>query len=196
MPLRPVRVHVSDSGYQNRGLPPHIEEAIRSITRLHTAHYEGITPLQRTLRQLASLLGNPWAVGGVTAIAVAWALVNLLAEPLGFRPFDPPPFVWLGHAVSLGSLYMVVLIYATQRHDDQLAQLREQLTLELALLGEQKITKVIQLLEEFRRDIPLVPNRIDQQADALAEPVDPQRVIERIKETHGEAEEAGGDKRR
>ena len=188
MPLRPVRVHVSDNGYQNRGLPPHIEEAIRSITRLHAAHYEGITPLQRTLRQLASLLGNPWAVGGVTAIAVGWALVNLLAEPLGFRPFDPPPFVWLGHAVSLGSLYMVVLIYATQRHDDRLTRLREQLTLELALLGEQKTAKVIQLLEELRRDTPQVHDRVDRQAEAMAEPVDPQRVIERIKETHGEAE--------
>ena len=48
---------------------------------------------------------------------------------------------------ALISLYMVVLILATQRREYQLAQLREQLTLELAILSEQKTAKVIQLLK-------------------------------------------------
>jgi hypothetical protein len=34
----------------------------------------------------------------------------------------------LGIALSLASLYMVLLVYATQRRDDQLTDLREQLT--------------------------------------------------------------------
>ena len=89
-------------------------------------------------------------------------------------------------AVSVASLYIVLLIYATQRRDDELAELREQLTLELALLGEQKMAKVIQLLEEFRRDIPIVPNRTDEQADAMAQPVDPERVFDEIKNTHSQ----------
>ena len=185
-----------DSSFQERGLPPHIEEAIQSIAQLHAAHQEGITPLQRILRKVASLLGSPWALGVVTALAIGWMCVNLVAPPLGFRAPDPPPFGWLGHAVSLASLYMVVLIYANQRYDDQLAQVREQLTLELALLGEQKTTKVIQLLEEFRRDTPQVHDRVDRQADAMSEPVDPQRVIDAIKETHTEVEEIGAVKRR
>ena len=50
--------------------------------------------------------------------------------------------------MSLVSLYIVVLILATQQCEYQLAQLREQLTLELAILSEQKTAKVIQLLEE------------------------------------------------
>ena len=51
----------------------------------------------------------------------------------------------LGFALSLASLYMVLLVYATQRRDDQLAERREQLTLELALLNEQKTAKLIEL---------------------------------------------------
>jgi len=94
-------------------------------------------------------------------------------------------------AFSLASFYMVILIYATQRRDDELAELREQLTLELALLSEQKTTKVIQLLEEFRRDIPLVPNRTDEQADAMAQPVDPERVFDAIKDTHAQLNQVG-----
>jgi uncharacterized membrane protein len=57
---------------------------------------------------------------------------------------------------------MVVLILATQRREDQLAQHREHLILELALLDEQKTAKAIELLEEFRRNNPLIRNRVDQ----------------------------------
>jgi uncharacterized membrane protein len=85
-------------------------------------------------------------------------------------------------------VYLMVAVLATQCQEDRLAQLREQLTLELALLNEQKTAKVIQLLEELRRDIPLVENRIDHQADAMARPTDTGKVIDAIRETHAEAE--------
>ena len=91
---------------------------------------------------------GPDFIGMLIVIAAAWISLNLLVTAFGYRPIDPPPFSGLGGAVSLISLYMVVLILATQRREYQLAQLREQLTLELAILSEQKTAKVIQLLEE------------------------------------------------
>ena len=54
------------------------------------------------------------------------------------------------------------------------------------------IAKVIQLLEESRRDNPLIRDRVDQEAEAMAQPADPQSVLEAIKETHAEAEQIGG----
>jgi uncharacterized membrane protein len=68
---------------------------------------------------------------------------------------------------------MTVLILSTQRRDDELASYREQLTLELAILGEQKSAKVIELLEELRRDDPTIRNRIDHDAAAMSAPADP-----------------------
>jgi uncharacterized membrane protein len=87
---------------------------------------------------------------------------------------------------------MVILILATQQREHQLAQLREQLPLELAILSEQKTAKVIPLLEEFRRDNPLIRNRVDQKAEAMAQPADPQSVLDTIKEIHDEAEQISG----
>ena len=87
---------------------------------------------------------------------------------------------------------MVILILATQQREYQLAQLREQLTLELAILSEQKTAKVIQLLEESRRDNPLIRDRVDQEAEAMAQPADPQSVLDAIKEIHAEAEQISG----
>ena len=122
-------------------LPAHIEETIRSIARLHAEHHQNATPLQRAVDRITALLGRPRFMGILTVIAAGWISLNLLATALGYRAIDPPPFSELGGAVSLASLYLVVLILATQRREYQLAQLREQLTLELAILSEQKTAK-------------------------------------------------------
>jgi uncharacterized membrane protein len=171
-------------------LPAHIEETIRSIARLHAEHHQNATPLQRAVDRITAFVGRPGFIGMLTLIAAGWISLNLLADAFGYRPIDPPPFAGLGGAVSLISLYIVVLILATQRREYQLAQLREQLTLELAVLND--TAKVIQLLEESRRDNPLIRDRIDQEADAMAQPADPQSVLEAIRETHAEAEQIGG----
>jgi uncharacterized membrane protein len=177
---------------QGRGLPPHIEVAVHSIAELHARHEQEASSLQRAFGTITSSVASSWFFAALTCLIISWAAFNLLAEALGYEPFDPPPFPWLTFALTLGSLYVVILIYATQRREDQLAQLREQLTLELALLSEQKTAKVIQLLEEFRRDIPLVENRVDKQADAMAEPADPEQVLEAIQETGAESNQIIG----
>jgi uncharacterized membrane protein len=172
---------------QDKTLPPHIEEAIRSIAELHTKHEQKASPLQLIFIAITSSVASTWFFAALTCVITSWVALNLLAGPLDYNSFDPPPFPWLTFALTLGSLYIVILIYATQRRDDQLAELREQLTLELALLSEQKTAKLIQLLEEFRRDIPLVENRVDEQAEAMAEPANPEQVLEAIRETHAES---------
>lgn len=175
---------VPETGFRDEGLPDHIQQAIRSIARLHAAHHQGATPLQRTFRKSTLLLTRPEFITLVTVGIGGWIAYNILAPVLSYPVLDPPPFNGIGMAFSLASFYIVILVYATQRRDDELAELREQLTLELALFSEQKAAKVIQLLEEFRRDIPLVPNRTDEQANAMAQPVDPERVFDVIKDTH------------
>ena len=169
-------------------LPIHIEETIRSIARLHAEHHRNATALQRIVDRLTAFVGRPRFIGLLTVAAILWVGGNLALKSLGRTPLDPPPFVWLDGVVSLGALYITILILTTQRREDQLAQHREQLTLELAILSEQKTAKVIELLEEMRRDSPALRNRVDEEAAAMAVPADPQSVLEAIKESHAEAE--------
>jgi uncharacterized membrane protein len=77
---------------------------------------------------------------------------------------------------------MVVLIISAQRHEEQLAHRRELLLLELAVRSEQKIAKVIALIEELRSDHPLLPDRSDPGAETLAQPSDPGSVLDAIKQ--------------
>jgi uncharacterized membrane protein len=173
-------------------LPTHLEETIQSIDRLHAEHRQDATSLQRAVDSMTTLISRPGFIGVVTVLVAGWAGFNLLAGALGYRAIDPPPFSGLAGAVTLASLYMVVLILATQRREDQLAQHREWLILELALLSEQKTAKVIELLEEFRRDNPHIHDRVDREADAMAQPADPQQVLDAIKEIRAEAAQLSG----
>ncbi len=120
----------------------------------------------------------------LTFLVVSWLTLNCVAGALGYHAVDPPPFAWLSGAASLASLYLVVLILTTQRGDDRLT---ERLNLELTILSEQKIAKVVALLEELRRDSPHLRDRIDELAHGMAQPADPQSVIDAINKTRSES---------
>jgi uncharacterized membrane protein len=107
----------------------------------------------------------------------------LFAPSFGYRAPDPPPFQWLQGAMTLISLFMVFLILGAQKHEDALNRHRDLLALELAILSEQKTAKVIQLLEELRRDSPQIHDRVDREAEKLAQPANPQSVLDAIKDT-------------
>jgi len=167
--------------------PFHIEETIQSVAGLHAEHRASATPHQRAVDRITSLIGRASFIATLTAFVVGWMTLNGLAAALGFRALDPPPFAWLAGSASLASLYLVILILTTQRGDDRLTQRRELLNLELTILSEQKIAKVVALLEELRQDSPHVFDRVDELAEAMSQPADPQSVIEAIKETSSES---------
>ena len=171
-------------------LPAHIEETVQAIARLHADHYLHAKPLQKIVDRLTARAGRPEFVGILTVIVAGWIGLNLALMAFGRKPFDEPPFGWLQGGVALAALYMTALILVTQRREDQLASQREQLTLELSILGEQKAAKIIALLEELRRDSPQIHDRVDDQADAMSEAADPESVLEAIKETHSDAQSA------
>jgi uncharacterized membrane protein len=159
----------------------HAESTLQTLAQLRAEHERKATSLQRVMGRLTGRAAGPGFVIFLTAIVVVWIGVNSALLFLGKKPLDEPPFFWMQGAVSLAALYMTVLILATQRRENELASHHEHLTLELAILSEQKTAKIIALLEELRQDHPDIHNRIDDEAAALAEPTDPQSVLETIK---------------
>lgn len=164
-------------------LPAHIEDTIAAIAKLHADHRLEAGRLQRLVERLTAWIGRPNFVGGLTLIILLWAGGNTAVALAGAQPWDEPPFFWMQGTLGALALYVTVLILTTQRREDQLAGYREQLTLELAILSEQKSAKIIALLEEMRRDSPMLKNRVDEEAAAMSVAADPQAVLEAIKET-------------
>jgi uncharacterized membrane protein len=133
-------------------VPDHVDKAVRSVANLHSQHRGGASTPQRAVNRISAFMARPLFLVLVVLGAGAWIAANTRASMLGSAAIDPPPFLWLEAATSLFSLFVVMLVLVAQKHEDELNAHRDTLTLELAILSEHKIAKVIQLLEELRRD--------------------------------------------
>jgi uncharacterized membrane protein len=152
--------------------------------RLSVEHRLETSGLQNAMDRVTALVSRPASVAVVLAAICSWVAVNLLSA----RPLDPPPLVWLQDVLSGSALLVAALILTTQRREDQLASHRAQMILELCVLNDQKISKVIELIEEGRRDNPALPDRIDGEATAMSSPADTRAVLEAIKDTQSPLE--------
>ena len=169
---------------QNKeAVPAHVEDTVQAVARFHSAHEAEAGALQRAIERLTRRAGRPAFAALLTVLVIGWIALNLGLLATGREPLDEPPFIWMQGAVALTALYMTIFILTTQRREDNLAGLRDQLTLELSILGEQKTAKIIGLLEELRRDAPNISDRPDDDADALALPANPEAVLDALKET-------------
>lgn len=165
------------------GLPPHIEEAVQSIALLHNAHHRNASRLEKLVDFASAQVSRPACLLVIGGVTLAWVAANLALRNFGLAPFDPPPFTWAMDAITLLALVVAVMIVTTQRRAGMLSERREQMTLELTLLTEQKTAKIIALIEEMRRDSPALTNRIDQEARDMSAPADPNLVLDKIEET-------------
>jgi uncharacterized membrane protein len=161
---------------------PEAHDVAWATAQLRAEHKQETSALQHGVDTLTALVGQPGFVALLAALVVAWILANLVAPSLGLTPADPPPFPWLQGAASAGALLLAALILTTQRREDHLANHHAQLVLELSILNDQKVSKIIELLEEYRRDSPAVSDRVDDAATAMSTPSDTQAVSGAIKE--------------
>jgi len=166
---------------------PHIHaldagDVAHTTAQMRAAHRLEATLLQQALDRLTAMIGWPGFVVLLCAVIFVWIGANLVAARLGLAPLDPPPFAGLESVAAIASLLIVTLILSTQRSEDELADHRTQLILELSISNDQKIAKIIELLEESRRDNPAITDRVDDQAAAMSTPSDTGAVLEAIKE--------------
>lgn len=166
-----------------------INQNIDAVVAMHNIAEQQVDPHQRKVESLTAWLGRPQFFYGILVGVSLWMLVNSLFPLFGQSTRDAPPFFWLQGAVGLGALLMTTVILITQNRQGKLAERREQLDLQMSLLTEQRTAKIIDLLEELRRDIPSVQNRVDLEAEALTKTVDPHEVLAALETRFEETDE-------
>src|SRR5215475_13717783 len=65
---------------------------------------------------------------------------------LGLRPFDPFPFGLLTMVVSLEAIFLSIFVLMAQKRESAIAELREELVLQVNLRIEEEVTKSLQLV--------------------------------------------------
>jgi uncharacterized membrane protein len=176
---------------------------IEAVLDFYTREEQKISRSQRILERISNFVGQPVFIGFILVFVAVWMVANVVLRRLGMAEFDPPPFSWLQGIVGLGALLTATVVLTKQNRLAKLAEQRAHLDLKVTLLTEQKAAKLIDLLEELRRDLPNVSNRHDPEAAALQQSMNPDLVLaaldergkpdERLKSVGKAKEDAGGN---
>ena len=158
-------------------LPDPIGQNIDAITALHTKAEQKVDRHQRAVERLANTWGQPAFLYSILCAIGLWLLPNVLPRQWGTPHFDPPPFSKLELLLSTSALLLTTGVLIRQNRQEKLAEQRAQLNLQISLLSEQKLAKLIALVEELRRDSPDVHDRHDPEAEVMQEAADPHTVM-------------------
>lgn len=147
---------------------PETEQSVVHLAQLHRSHDQSTTAIQRGANRITASLGRPATLAVVLLLIFGWMFGNYIAHQMGVQPLEAFPFPDLAFIATLAAVLIALAILTTQQHQDQLAERRAELTLQIAVLSEKKMAKLIELLEEQRRDNPMLASRVDEEADAMA----------------------------
>jgi len=152
------------------------------VLEFYAREEQKISRSQRILERISSFVGQPVFLSFILLFVALWMLANAVLRQFGVAEFDPAPFFWLQGIVGLSALLTATAVLTKQNRLAKLAEQREHLDLKVTLLTEQKAAKLIDLLEELRRDLPNVKNRHDPEAAALQQSMNPVRVLAALDE--------------
>ena len=115
--------------------------AIGAIKAQHAAYR---SPLERFVDRLNSIAGSTPSL----MVHVVWFAIWILWNTglLGLRKFDPYPFGFLTMVVSLEAIFLSIFVLMAQQRESAIAELREELSLQVSLRVEQEVTKTLQLV--------------------------------------------------
>jgi uncharacterized membrane protein len=181
MPLNPPSPAAPQS------LSEHIDQNIESVIALQKRQWESAGPAQQRVERVGQFIGRPAYLVFLLIAILLWVAFNLLGAGR-MVGWDPPPFELLDGIMTFVSLMTTTIVLIAQNRQTQGEQQHAQLALQVSLITEQKVTKLIRLMEELRRDMPMVKDRHDPQAEALQESADTTAVVAALDEVEGKQE--------
>ena len=106
-----------------------------------------------------------------------WILINL--GYFGIKPFDPYPFGLLTMIVSLEAIFLSTFVLISQNRLSAEADRRADLDLQIGLLAEHELTRVLKMLDEIQ-DKMGIENDSDKELQDLEKNVHPEDVLAEI----------------
>ena len=82
---------------------------------------------------------------------IVWIIINSGTFPQ-IPIFDPYPHVLLTTAVSLEAIILAIIVLISQNRENQVSTLREELQLQVGLITEREITKILRLLNQLLKE--------------------------------------------
>ena len=105
---------------------------------------------------------------------VVWIVINVGLIP-GIEPFDPFPFGFLTMVVSLEAIALAIIVLMSQNRAAKIADLREEVDLEIDRMAEAELTKLLQLVSKMAERQGIDLSR-DHELREMVQPADHEKI--------------------
>lgn len=161
--------------------PPHIAEAIerniRALREIRRQLEVRKTTQDRIADAITGFTGNVFFVYFHVLLFTIWILWNTGA--LGLPPFDEFPFGLLTTIVSLEAIVLSIFVLVSQRRSSETSDKRADLDLQINLLAEYEITKILRLTDAIADHLGLIEGQ-DPELEQLKKEISPEIVLQEM----------------
>ena len=154
-----------------------IEQNIQTIIHTRQVSDSRRTREERIADLITDVSGRMYFVYFHVVWFGAWIVINLGYTRI--QPFDPYPFGLLTMIVSLEAIFLATFVLISQNRLSAEADRRADLDLQMDLLTEYEMTRVINMLDAIQ-DKMGIENNSDQELQDLEKDVHPEDVLEEI----------------
>jgi len=171
---------------QARGLSPVLKRNIRALQLRRQREEKEATAEERLAEAITRFTGSMRFVYLHLVIFGVWIVVNLGWIP-GVPAWDPS-FVVLAMVASVEAIFLSTFVLISQNRMATAADKRADLDLQISLLAEHEVTKLVMLVSGLA-DRMGVKTETDAEVKDIAQDVAPEAVLDEL-----EATEAGADR--
>ncbi|HEY0866029.1 MAG TPA: DUF1003 domain-containing protein [Fimbriimonas sp.] len=154
-----------------------VHKNIRALLEVHRRQEKEkslAVRISETVTRFAGSLGFVWLHAALLAF---WLMANTKLLPM-VRPWDPYPFVMLAMTASVEAIFLSTFVLISQNRMAELDQERAELDLQMNLLAELEVTRLLQMMEKVVEKLN-IPNTWDDLAELKRE-VAPDEVLAAI----------------
>lgn len=142
--------------------------------------------ISHVVDSVGRLLARPILLLALVGSNVVWVALNLGIA--GANPWDPPPFTLLATITSALAPILTLMILMRQHRDARVAELREEIDVQLTLHIEREVTRVARMLDEVRAGLG-IETEIDREArQETKSELDPEELLDRLRQQLDESE--------
>ena len=163
-----------------------VDRNIRALLARRKAEDRQRTLQERLAERITKFTGSMAFVYFHVILFAVWIAVNLIP---GLPKFDPT-FVVLAMFASVEAIFLSTFVLITQNRMAELADKRADLDLQVSLLTEHEVTRLITLVAEMAARMGIEASQ-DSELDELKKDVAPERVLDQMEKhqrTLGEEE--------
>jgi uncharacterized membrane protein len=116
----------------------------------------------------------------VNAIVYAIWILGNTGKIRGFPIFDPYPYSFMNSFVSIEAIILTVIVLMSQNRENQRDVLRNELGLQVQLIAEREITKILILLKEILNEQKKLKH--DPELEEMTEGIDTGYIEKKLEE--------------